>query len=59
MVKKSNKAENEPISLSWVWRPEILDDTVLHGAGQVSAHELLDQKVAANDASDYLWYMTR
>ncbi|GMY36491.1 beta-galactosidase 15-like [Fagus crenata] len=58
MVKKSNKAENEPISLSWVWRPEILDDTVLHGAGQVSAHELLDQKVAANDASDYLWYMT-
>ena len=31
MVNKSKKAENEPISLSWTWRLEILDDTLLHG----------------------------
>ena len=31
MANKSNKAENEPISLSWTWRLEILDDTLIHG----------------------------
>ncbi|CDP03052.1 unnamed protein product [Coffea canephora] len=57
-VKRSNEAENEPVSLSWTWRPEAIDDAVVHGKGHVSANRLLDQKVI-NDASDYLWYMTR
>lgn len=57
-VKRSNEAEDEPVSLSWTWRPEAIDDTVVHGKGHVSANRLLDQKVI-NDASDYLWYMTR
>ncbi|TXG54507.1 hypothetical protein EZV62_019763 [Acer yangbiense] len=29
MVKKSNEAEEEPASLKWVWRPEIIDGPVL------------------------------
>lgn len=58
MVKKSDNGETEPISLEWTWRPEELDKTVVHGKGQVSARQLLDQKVM-NDVSDYLWYMTR
>ncbi|XP_022931970.1 beta-galactosidase 15-like [Cucurbita moschata] len=58
MVKKENKAEEEPAALQWVWRPENLDATARLGKGQVSANMLLDQKAAANDASDYLWYMT-
>ncbi|KAK9275963.1 hypothetical protein L1049_023238 [Liquidambar formosana] len=58
MVKKSNQAENEPISLSWVWRPESIDDTVVHGKAHISANGLIDQKAVANDASDYLWYIT-
>lgn len=58
MVKKANDAEIEPISLKWRWRAEDLDKTVVHGKGQVSATQLLDQKVM-NDVSDYLWYMTR
>ncbi|CAK9171385.1 unnamed protein product [Ilex paraguariensis] len=57
MVKKPNEAENEPIALKWVWRPENIDDTVLQGKGLVSASHLVDQKVA-NDVTDYLWYMT-
>ncbi|KAG6588100.1 Beta-galactosidase 7, partial [Cucurbita argyrosperma subsp. sororia] len=58
MVKKENKAEEEPAALKWLWRPENLDATARLGKGQVSANMLLDQKAAANDASDYLWYMT-
>ncbi|XP_059634689.1 beta-galactosidase 15-like [Cornus florida] len=57
MVKKSNEAESEPSSLKWVWRPENVDETVLHGKGDVAASQLIDQKVT-NDVSDYLWYMT-
>lgn len=57
MVKKLNDAENEPISLQWSWRPEMIDDAIILGRGQSSVHELLDQKVV-NDTSDYLWYMT-
>lgn len=58
MVKKPNDAENEPISLSWTWRPEVVEDTVVLGKGQKSSSQLIDQK-AINDISDYLWYMTR
>ncbi|KAI6682076.1 hypothetical protein NL676_035957 [Syzygium grande] len=58
MVKEPNKAESQPESLSWTWRPEIVDDQVVLGKGHVAAHRLVDQKDAANGASDYLWYMT-
>ncbi|XP_011660030.1 beta-galactosidase 15 isoform X2 [Cucumis sativus] len=58
MVKKENKAENEPEVLEWMWRPENIDNTARLGKGQVTANKLIDQKDAANDASDYLWYMT-
>ncbi|KAI3443528.1 hypothetical protein Pfo_000193 [Paulownia fortunei] len=57
MAKKSNEAENEPIALKWAWRPEEVDETVALGKGEVSANQLVDQKVT-NDVSDYLWYMT-
>ncbi|KAJ8543368.1 hypothetical protein K7X08_005891 [Anisodus acutangulus] len=57
MVKKSNDAESEPSSLQWSWRPERIDEAIVLGRGQSSAHELLDQKVV-NDTSDYMWYMT-
>lgn len=58
MVKKYSNSENEPISLNWKWRAEELDETVVNGKGQISASQLVDQKVM-NDISDYLWYMTR
>lgn len=58
MVKKYSNSENEPVSLNWTWRGEELDETVVNGKGQLSASQLLDQKVM-NDVSDYLWYMTR
>lgn len=58
MVKKANDAELELVSLHWAWMAENLDKTVVHGKGQVSAKQLLDQKFM-NDSSDYLWYMTR
>ncbi|KAL3532723.1 hypothetical protein ACH5RR_006244 [Cinchona calisaya] len=57
MAKKSNEAENQPTSLKWTWTPEVVDDTVVHGKGQRSASQLIDQK-SINDISDYLWYMT-
>ncbi|KAK3034526.1 hypothetical protein RJ639_032515 [Escallonia herrerae] len=56
-VKKSNEAESEPTSLKWVWRPENIDDAAVQGKGEISASQLVDQKVT-NDVSDYLWYMT-
>ncbi|KAL3825641.1 hypothetical protein ACJIZ3_021670 [Penstemon smallii] len=57
MMKKINEAEDEPASLKWTWRPQVIDDTVVLGKGQVSASQLIDQKVT-NDVSDYFWYMT-
>ncbi|KAI3714480.1 hypothetical protein L6452_21434 [Arctium lappa] len=57
MEKKANEAEHEPADLKWVWRPEIIDDTVIRGDGEKTASKLMDQKVV-NDVSDYLWYMT-
>ncbi|KAG4970256.1 hypothetical protein JHK82_035946 [Glycine max] len=58
MVKENSKAEEEATALKWVWRSENIDNA-LHGKSNVSANRLLDQKDAANDASDYLWYMTK
>ncbi|TYG96446.1 hypothetical protein ES288_A11G351300v1 [Gossypium darwinii] len=58
MVKKLNKAEDEPRSLKWTWRPELIESTSIQGRGDVSVNKIVDQKDMANDASDYLWYMT-
>ncbi|XP_050215602.1 beta-galactosidase 15-like [Mercurialis annua] len=58
LVKQTNQAEDEPSSLTWSWIPENTHRTSLLGKGRVHAHQLVDQKAAANDASDYLWYMT-
>jgi hypothetical protein len=58
MVKKQNKAEDEPEALKWVWRPENVHNALL-GKSSVSENTIVDQKIAANDSSDYLWYMTR
>ncbi|XP_021902002.1 beta-galactosidase-like [Carica papaya] len=51
------KKNQDPTKLSWAWVPEAMDET-LDGKGDTKANELLDQKDAASDASDYLWYMT-
>ncbi|XP_052180489.1 beta-galactosidase 15-like [Diospyros lotus] len=56
-VKKTSPAESEPERLSWKWRPENTDDTILLGKGHLSLNQLVDQK-SINDVSDYLWYMT-
>ncbi|GMI76142.1 beta-galactosidase 15 [Hibiscus trionum] len=58
MVKKSNKAEDEPSCLKWAWRPELIESASVQGKGDVSVNKIVDQKDMANDASDYLWYMT-
>ncbi|XP_039019128.1 beta-galactosidase-like [Hibiscus syriacus] len=58
MIKKSNKAEDEPDSLKWTWRPELIESASVQGKGDVSVNRIVDQKDMANDASDYLWYMT-
>ena len=60
MVKLKNKAEDEPTSLKWTWRPENIDAALLDkGNASDSANALIDQKDVANDANDYLWYITR
>ncbi|KAL1061009.1 hypothetical protein V6Z11_1Z051800 [Gossypium hirsutum] len=58
MIKKLNKAEDELSSLKWMWRPELIESTSVQGRGDVSVNKIVDQKAMANDASDYLWYMT-
>lgn len=57
MEKRINNAEKEPVELKWVWRPEIINDSMLND-GLISAKNLIDQKVT-DDVSDYLWYTTR
>nr|DAD39509.1 TPA_asm: hypothetical protein HUJ06_013832 [Nelumbo nucifera] len=58
MVKKVNAAEDQPMSLKWLWRPEQITETALQGKGPMVASHLMEQKFVTNDASDYLWYMT-
>ncbi|PPD70320.1 hypothetical protein GOBAR_DD32796 [Gossypium barbadense] len=58
MIKKLNKVEGEPSSLKWTWRPELIESASVQGRGDVSLNKIVDQKDMANDASDYLWYMT-
>lgn len=50
---------SEPKKLEWTWKPEIARKTILKGSGDLIAKGLVDQKDVTNDASDYLWYMTR
>ncbi|KAM1155874.1 hypothetical protein ACFX13_027298 [Malus domestica] len=57
-VKVVNKAEDEPESFAWSWRPETIDDTRLLAMGEGTANQLMDQKEAGNDSGDSLWYMT-
>lgn len=45
-------------SFFWTWAPEAMDN-MLNGIGRFNASQLLDQKQASSDASDYLWYITR
>ncbi|XP_038697947.1 beta-galactosidase-like [Tripterygium wilfordii] len=52
----SGYSEDSP-KLKWTWTPEPMEDT-LQGKGTFTAPELLDQKKATSDKSDYLWYMT-
>ncbi|KAJ0030611.1 hypothetical protein Pint_13540 [Pistacia integerrima] len=50
IVKKPNQAENEPSSLKWVWRPEVIDEPVVQGKGSFAASSLIDQK-----PDDIIW----
>ncbi|KAF6159860.1 hypothetical protein GIB67_032944 [Kingdonia uniflora] len=58
IVKKSNKAEEEPSALNWVWRTKNNKGTALQGLGPNIVEGILEQKAASNDTSDYQWYMT-
>jgi len=55
MTEDSSKPER----LEWTWRPESAQKMILKGSGDLIAKGLVDQKDVTNDASDYLWYMTR
>ncbi|XVE99945.1 hypothetical protein REPUB_Repub03eG0243800 [Reevesia pubescens] len=57
MVKKQMDNEDKASKLSWMWTPETIKDT-LKGKGKFIARQLLEQKRATSDVSDYLWYMT-
>ncbi|KAF5748404.1 hypothetical protein HS088_TW04G00357 [Tripterygium wilfordii] len=57
LMIKTLPEHDKPAALSWSWAPEAMKDT-LQGTGRFRANQLLDQKEATSDASDYLWYMT-
>ncbi|XP_070034432.1 beta-galactosidase 7-like [Nicotiana tomentosiformis] len=62
MVRKPNNADN-PNGLDWSWRaerPSHLKPSFINikKKGVLYANQLLDQKIVANDTSDYLWYIT-
>ncbi|KAG6771978.1 hypothetical protein POTOM_023373 [Populus tomentosa] len=56
IVKKLHENDT-PLKLSWEWAPEPTK-APLHGQGGFKATQLLEQKAATYDESDYLWYMT-
>ncbi|KAH8505498.1 hypothetical protein H0E87_012651 [Populus deltoides] len=56
IVKKLHENDT-PLKLSWEWAPEATK-APLHGQGGFKATQLLEQKAATYDESDYLWYMT-
>ncbi|KAL4188862.1 hypothetical protein AMTRI_Chr08g204130 [Amborella trichopoda] len=59
MEKKPNGAEsNIPEQLDWKWRPEIIKGILKLGKSSFTSTQLLEQKQAAADESDYLWYST-
>ncbi|KAE8687456.1 Beta-galactosidase [Hibiscus syriacus] len=41
MIKKSNKAEDEPDSLKWTWRPELIESASVQGKGDVSVNRIV------------------
>lgn len=56
MERVLNEADGEePYALKWVWKPEhfthIKNGSVKHS--NLTANELLDQKLITNDTSDY------
>ncbi|XVF52249.1 hypothetical protein PTKIN_Ptkin05aG0003900 [Pterospermum kingtungense] len=57
MVKKPMDDEDKSNKLSWEWSAETIKDT-LRGKGRFRTSQLLEQKRATSDVSDYLWYMT-
>lgn len=59
MVKKPNKAKDQPMDLIWSWRPETLKLSLKGMGGSFTSNELLEQISTTADESDYLWYMTR
>lgn len=59
MVKKANKAEDEPSALQWSWRVEPLKKQLEDKKFSFQSNQLLEQITTTFDESDYLWYMTR
>uniref|UniRef100_A0A6N2MX78 Beta-galactosidase n=1 Tax=Salix viminalis TaxID=40686 RepID=A0A6N2MX78_SALVM len=58
LIVKKLQENDTPQKLSWEWAPEPTKAALL-GRGGFKATQLLEQKAATNDQSDYLWYMTR
>ncbi|KAF3322292.1 beta-galactosidase 1-like protein [Carex littledalei] len=58
MVKKANKAEDEPSALQWSWRLEPLKKQLEDKKFSFQSNQLLEQITTTFDESDYLWYMT-
>ncbi|KAJ6382013.1 hypothetical protein OIU77_030627 [Salix suchowensis] len=58
LIVKKLQENDTPQKLSWEWAREPTKAALL-GRGGFKATQLLEQKAATNDQSDYLWYMTR
>ncbi|KAG8376647.1 hypothetical protein BUALT_Bualt09G0085200 [Buddleja alternifolia] len=66
IAKKLPKEAQEKLhyKLEWKWRAEHFEHLkapikdISHLKGVTFANHLIDQKLATNDTSDYLWYMT-
>lgn len=58
MVKKPNRAEDDPEDLVWYWLPEDVEDS-FKAKGDFTVSQLLEQNNVTGSHTDYLWYMTR
>ncbi|ERN05588.1 hypothetical protein AMTRI_Chr12g267700 [Amborella trichopoda] len=59
MEMKPNSAESIiPEQLDWQWRPEIIKGILKLANSTFTSTQLIEQKQAAADESDYLWYST-
>lgn len=56
-----NEAEDEPVQLNWSWRSEIEKRTgsVIMNVPNNTKNGVLEQIMVTDDASDYLWFMTK